>query len=183
MEDPMVLGMSLETYTQLHVLISFLGIGSGAAVMYGFFRGHRLNGLTVFFLVTTVLTSVTGFGFPFTQLLPSHILGILSLIALAIAIGARYGGKMQGASRWIYVVTASISLYFNVFVLVAQSFEKVPGLHALAPTQKEPPFAIAQGVVLVLFIALTVMAVKRFHPEGAVSGISNPPIARPKRVA
>ncbi len=179
----MVFGMSLATYTQLHVLISFLGIGSGVAVMYGFFRGHRLNGLTLFFLVTTALTSIGGFGFPFTHLLPSHILGILSLIALTIAVGARYGGKMQGASRWIYVVTASISLYFNVFVLVAQSFEKVPGLHALAPTQKEPPFAIAQGVVLVLFIVLTVMAVKRFHPEVAVSGISNPPVSRPKRAA
>jgi hypothetical protein len=151
--------------------------------MYGFFRGHRLNGLTLFFLVTTALTSIGGFGFPFTHLLPSHVLGILSLIALTIAVGARYRGKMQGASRWIYVVTASISLYFNVFVLVVQSFEKVPGLHSLAPTQKEPPFAIAQGVVLVLFIVLTVMAVKRFHPEGALSGISNPPVSRPKRAA
>ncbi|MGH9496782.1 MAG: hypothetical protein ACRD3B_17430 [Candidatus Sulfotelmatobacter sp.] len=179
----MVLGMSLATYTQLHVLISFLGIGSGVAVMYGFFRGHRLNGLTAFFLATTALTSVTGFGFPFTHVTPGFILGILSLITLTIAIVARYGGKMRGSARWIYVVTASISLYFNVFVLVAQSFEKVPGLHALAPTQKEPPFAIAQLVLLVLFIVLTVMAVKHFHPEGAMSGSSNPAVSREKRVA
>lgn len=179
----MVFGMSLATYTQLHVLISFLGIGSGAAVMYGFLRSHRLNGLTVFFLATTVLTSVTGFGFPFTHLTPGHILGILSLVALTIAIWARYGGKMQGASRSIYVVTASVSLYFNIFVLVVQSFEKVPGLHALAPTQKEPPFAIAQLAVLVLFIALTVMAVKRFHPEGAMSAGSGSSLPRERRVA
>ncbi|HEY1678979.1 MAG TPA: hypothetical protein VGG04_14785 [Candidatus Sulfotelmatobacter sp.] len=169
----MVFGMSLATYTQLHVLISFLGIGSGAAVMYGFFRGHRLNGLTLFFLVTTILTSVTGFFFPFTHLTPGHILGILSLIALTIAIGARYAGKMRGSSRWIYVVTASISLYFNVFVLIVQSFEKVPALHALAPTQKEPPFAIAQLALLVLFIAMTWIAVKRFHPEGSAIGNAN----------
>src|SRR5580692_3809215 len=117
----MVLGMSLATFTQLHVLISFLGIGSGAAVMYGFFKGHRLNGITAFFLATTALTSISGFGFPFTHLLPSHILGILSLITLAIAAAARYGGRMQGASRWIYVITAAISFYFNVFVLIVQS--------------------------------------------------------------
>lgn len=179
----MVLGMSLATFTELHVLISFLGIGSGFAVMYGFLRNHRLNGLTVFFLATTVLTSVTGFFFPFTHLTPGIILGILSLIALAIAIGARYIGKMQGSSRWIYVVTASISLYFNVFVLVVQSFEKVPGLHALAPTQKEAPFGIAQLSVLVLFIALTALAVKRFHPQGAMSGISSSPVSQTRRVA
>lgn len=181
----MVLGMSLSTYTLVHVLISFLGIGSGVAVMYGFFRSKRLDGLTLFFLVTTILTSVTGFGFPFTHLLPSHILGILSLIALTIAIRARYGGKMRGASRWVYVVTASISLYFNVFVLVVQSFEKVPALHALAPTQKEPPFAVTQLVVLALFVVLTAFAVKRFHPEGTTGKTSYSPVSRgrDKRVA
>ena len=169
----MILGMSLATYTLLHVLISLLGIASGIILMYGFLTSKRFDRWTLFFLITTVLTSVTGFGFPFTRLLPSHILGILSLIALTVAIFARYGGKMQGSSRWIYVITASIALYFNVFVLVVQSFEKAPSLHALAPTQKEPPFAIAQLIVLALFVVLTVVAVKRFHPEGTLTGTSN----------
>src|SRR6266478_1334887 len=113
----MIFGVSTETYTLIHVVISLVGIISGFIVLFGLLAGKRLDGLTALFLVTTVLTSVTGFGFPFTHLLPSHILGILSLIALTIAIGARYGGKMRGASRWVYVVAASISLYFNVFVL------------------------------------------------------------------
>lgn len=178
----MVFGMSLATFTQMHVLISFLGIGSGAAVMYGFLRNHRLNALTLFFLITTVLTSVTGFLFPFTHVTPGIIVGILSLIALSIAILARYAGKMHGASRWLYVVTAAISLYFNVFVLIVQSFEKVPGLHALAPTQKEPPFAIAQVAVLVLFVAVTWVAVKRFHPEGPATGSAGA-LNREKQVA
>jgi hypothetical protein len=178
----MVLGMSLATFTQLHVLISFLGIGSGAAVMYGFFKGHRLNGITAFFLATTALTSISGFGFPFTHLLPSHILGILSLITLSIAAAARYGGKMQGASSWIYVITAAISFYFNVFVLIVQSFQKVPALHALAPTQKEPPFGITQLTVLVLFIALTALAVRRFHPAATDTGNAKP-VSRERRAA
>jgi hypothetical protein len=147
------------------VLISVIGIGSGLIVLYGFFTAKRLNAMTALFLVTTVLTSVTGFGFPFTHLLPSHILGIMSLVVLAIAIPARYVFHMTGAWRWIYVVTSAIALYFNVFVLVVQSFEKVPSLRALAPTQKEPPFAVTQLAVLALFIVLTIFAVKRFRLE------------------
>jgi hypothetical protein len=164
----MILGMSTSTYTLLHVLISFIGIGSGIAVVYGMFRSKRLDTITAVFLVSTVLTSVTGFFFPNEHITPGIVIGILSLVVLAIAILARYALHMRGSWRWIYAVTASIALYFNCFVLVAQSFEKVPALHALAPTQKEPPFAVAQLILMVLFIVATVMAVKRFHLEPAV---------------
>jgi hypothetical protein len=169
----MILGMSTSTYTLIHVLISFIGIGSGIAVLYGMLRGHRLDNITAIFLASTVLTSLTGFAFPNDHITPGIVVGILSMIVLAIAIVARYALRMRGVWRATYVVTASIALYFNCFVLVAQSFAKVPALHALAPTQKEPPFAIAQGLLLVLFIGLTVMAVKRFRIEStAVSPIS-----------
>jgi hypothetical protein len=161
----MMLGMSLSTFTLVHVLISLLGIGSGVAVLFGMFSAKRLNGLTALFLLTTVLTSVTGFGFPFEHLLPSHKVGIISLVVLAIAILARYSFHLVGKWRWIYVVTAMIALYLNVFVLVVQSFEKVPALKVLAPTQSEPPFLIAQLVVMALFIMLTIFAVKKFHPD------------------
>ncbi len=160
----MVLGMSLSTFTLLHVIISLAGIGSGFIVLYGLLSGKRLDGWTAIFLTTTVLTSVTGFLFPFEKLLPSHILGILSLIVLAIAIWARYGKHLAGGWRGIYVVTAAIALYFNCFVAVVQAFAKIPSLHALAPTQTEAPFAIAQFVVLAIFVWLTWRAAKRFHP-------------------
>jgi hypothetical protein len=161
----MMLGMSLSTFTLVHVIISLVGIVSGLVVLFGLFTAKRLDGWTGLFLLTTVLTSVTGFGFPFTHLLPSHKVGIISLVMLAIAILARYSFGMVGKWRWIYVVTAMFALYLNVFVLVFQSFEKVPALHAMAPTNSEPPFAVGQGIVLVLFIVLTIFAVKKFHPE------------------
>lgn len=161
----MIFGMSLATYTLVHVVLSLLGIGSGLIVLLGMLTGRRLDALTAVFLATTVLTSGTGFGFPFVHLLPSHIVGIMSLVVLAVAIVARYARHLAGAWRTIYVVTAAIALYLNVFVLVVQSFEKVPAVKALAPTQKEPPFAIAQLVVLLVFVALTILAVKRFHFE------------------
>ena len=142
----MVLGM--PPLVVIHVLISLLGIGSGIAVLLGFLGNQRLDGWTHFFLLTTILTSVTGFFLPAHKLLPSHIVGILSLIALSIACVARYSKKMQGGWLRTYVITAMISLYFNVFVLIAQSFMKVPALHALAPTGSEQPFAVAQGVNL-----------------------------------
>jgi hypothetical protein len=163
----MILGMSTVTYTLLHVLISLIGIGSGFIVLYGFFTGKRLDLWNLIFLVTTVATSVTGFGFPFEHLLPSHKLGIMSLVVLAIAIPSRYAFHLAGAWRRTYVITASIALYFNVFVLVAQSFMKVPSLHALAPTQQEPPFLISQLVVLLIFIGLTIVAARRFRIEPA----------------
>ncbi|MGH9545913.1 MAG: hypothetical protein ACRD23_11930 [Terriglobales bacterium] len=161
----MMLGMSLSTFTAVHVVISLIGIVSGFIVLFGLLTAKRLNGWTALFLVTTVLTSVTGFGFPFTHLLPSHKVGIISLVVLAIAILARYSFHMVGKWRGIYVITAMIALYLNVFVLVVQCFEKVPSLKALAPTQSEPPFLVAQLVVMALFIVLTIFTVKKFHPE------------------
>jgi hypothetical protein len=136
-------------------------------VLFGLLNGKRLDGWTAFFLVTTVLTSVTGFLFPFEHLLPSHIVGILSLLVLAVAISARYVFHMAGAWRRTYVIAAAIALYFNVFVAVVQSFLKIPALHALAPAGKEPPFLVAQVIVLLIFIALTIRATKRFHIDQA----------------
>lgn len=163
----MILGMSTATYTSLHVLISLVGIGSGLVVMSGFLTGKRLDGLTAIFLSSTVLTSVTGFGFPFDHLLPSHKVGIISLIVLAVAIAARSMFHLAGAWRWIHVIAAATALYLNVFVLVFQAFEKVPALKALAPTQKEPPFLLAQLVVLVVYLAFTILAAKKFHIQAA----------------
>jgi hypothetical protein len=165
----MILGMSTATYTLLHVLISLVGIGSGFVVMFGFLGGKRLDGWTALFLTTTVLTSVTAFGFPFDHLLPSHKVAIISLVVLAVAIPARYAFHFAGAWRSIYVVGAMIAFYLNVFVLVVQTFMKVPAIHALAPTQTEPPFLVVQLTVLLIFIGLTVFAVKKFHLEPARS--------------
>jgi uncharacterized membrane protein SirB2 len=132
--------------------------------MYGLLTAKRLDRWTALFLVTTVATSVTAFGFPFDHLLPSHKLAIISLVVLAVAILARYALHLADAWRWVYVVTAVMGLYLNVFVLVAQCFMKVPALHAMAPTQSEPPFLVAQLVVLLIFIVLGIAAVKKFRP-------------------
>jgi hypothetical protein len=163
----MIFGMTTGTFTTVHVLLSLVGIAAGLVTMWGLFRGKMLEGITAIFLVTSVLTSITGFGFPFDHLLPAHKVGIISLVILAIAIPARYMFHLAGAWRSVYVVGAAIALYLNVFVLVVQAFEKVPALNALAPTQKEPPFLVAQVVVLLLFIAVTVVAVKKFHTATA----------------
>ena len=159
----MVFGMTLATYTLIHTLISLAGIASGFVVMFGLLAGNRMNAWTAIFLVTTVATSVTGFGFPFHKLLPPHIVGIISLVILAVAIAARYAFHLAGAWRWIYVVTAAIAQYFNCFVLVVQAFQKVPALKALAPTQKEPPFVVAQLAVLLLFVVLITLATRKFR--------------------
>lgn len=159
----MILGMSLETYTQVHVVISLIGIGSGLIVVFGMLNGKLLHGWNGLFLLTTVLTSVTGFGFPFEHLLPSHKIGIISLVVLAISIVARYVQHLAGSWRRIYVISAMIALYLNTFVLVFQGFLKVPALHALAPTQSEPPFLVAQLVVMAIFIGLGVGAAKKFR--------------------
>jgi hypothetical protein len=161
----MILGMSPATYTLLHVLISLIGIGSGLVIVFGLLTGKRLDRWTAIFLATTALTSITGFGFPFEHLLPSHIVGTLSLVILALAIPARYLFRLAGAWRWIYVVGSAAALYLNVFVLVVQSFLKVPALKALAPTQKELPFLVVQSLVLLIFITLAVLAARRFYPE------------------
>jgi hypothetical protein len=155
----------LFAITLIHVALSLIGIFSGLVVLFGMLAGKRLDGWTALFLATTVATSATGFLFPFHQLLPSHKVGILSLVVLAIAILARYGKHLAGAWRWIYVVTAAIALYLNVFVGVFQAFEKVPALKAAAPTQSEPPFQVAQITVLVLFVVLTIVAAIKFRPQ------------------
>jgi hypothetical protein len=160
----MVLGMSLATYTTVHVIISLIGIASGFIVLFGLFTGRLLGAWNGLFLITTVLTSVTGFAFPNTKVTPGIILGILSLIVLAIAIFALYARHLSGVWRRTYVITAMIALYFNVFVLVAQIFEHVPAIHALAPTQTEAPFKIAQLLLLVVFAVLIGAAAKKFRP-------------------
>jgi len=159
----MAWGLSLGTFTLLHVVISLIGIVSGLIVLFGMIADKRLDALNGLFLTTTVLTSVTGFGFPIDHLLPSHKVGVISLGVLAVAIIARYVLHLRGAWRRIYVVCAAAALYLNVFVGVVQAFEKVPALSALAPKQTEPPFVITQLVVLVLFIGLTIVAAKRFR--------------------
>lgn len=157
--------MILRIYTQIHVLISLIGILTGLVVLFGMLAGHRLNQWTKWFLITTVLTSVTGFFFPFHGFTPAIGVGIISLIVLAIAILARYSRHLAGHWRWIYVVTAITALYLNVFVLIVQSFEKIPGLHVLAPTQTESPFKLTQLVVLTLFVVLAIAAAIRFRLE------------------
>jgi hypothetical protein len=169
----MILGLTTSTFTLLHVLISLVGIGSGLVVMYGLLTANRLNRCTMLFLVSTALTSITGFLFPNDHVTPGIVVGVLSLIVLAVAVVGRYALRLRGAWRSIYVVSASIALCFNVFVLVVQSFEKVPALRALAPTQKEPPFGITQLLVLAAFAVATGFAVKRFHPDAGSSGTAS----------
>jgi hypothetical protein len=162
----MVLGMSLATFTTVHVIISLIGIVAGIIVMFGLLGSNKMPGLTAIFLLFTILTSATGFLFPVEKLLPSHIIGILSLVLLAIACIALYGMKLSGAWRWIYVVTALLSLYLNVFVLIIQSFLKIPALTAVAPGNPPsgPVFAVVQGVVLVFFVLVIIGAWRRFRP-------------------
>src|ERR1700720_1609521 len=162
----MILGMSLSTFVTAHVIISLIGIVAGIIVMFGLLGSNKMPGLTAIFLLFTILTSATGFLFPFEKLLPSHMVGILSLVLLAIACFSLYVMKLAGPWRWIYVVTAMTSLYLNIFVLVIQAFLKVPALHALAPSvpPSEPPFAILQGIVLVFFVIVIIGAIRRFRP-------------------
>jgi hypothetical protein len=159
----MILGMSTATYTIIHVIISLIGIATGFIVLFGLINGKLLSPWNGIFLVTTVLTSVTGFFFPNTKITPGIVLGILSLIVLAIALFALYAKHLSGGWRRTYAITAMIAQYFNVFVLIAQLFGKVPALHALAPTGTEAPFKIAQLLLLVLFAILISVAAKRFR--------------------
>jgi hypothetical protein len=159
----MIFGMS--TLTFVHVLISLIGIVSGLVVLSGLLASNRMKRWTLCFLVTTIATSVTGFLFPFHGFTPAIGLGILSLAALALAVIGRYGFHISGSWRWIYAVAAVVSLYFNVFVLVVQSFQKIPPLHFLAPHGSEPPFMIVQAVVLVFFIVMGFFSVRLFHPR------------------
>ena len=150
----------LAANTALHVAISLIGIGSGLVVLAGFLA-RRDSRWSTLFLATTAATSLTGYGFPFDHVLPSHIVGAISLVVLALVIYARYGQQLAGVWRKIYVSGSVTALYFNVFVLVVQSFLKVPALKALAPTQSEPPFVVAQLSVLVLFVVLGAIATIR----------------------
>jgi hypothetical protein len=163
----MIAGMT--TFTFVHVVLSLVGIFSGLFVLYGMITGKRYDGMTGLFLATTVLTSVTGFMFPYHGFTPAIGVGIVSMLVLAIALYARYSRHLVGGSRRTYVITAVIALWLNCFVLVAQLFEKVPSLHVLAPKGSEPPFLISQVIVMVVFIGLGYAAVKGFRePLAAV---------------
>ena len=157
----MIFGMTLLTF--VHVLLSLIGILAGLVVMFGLLTSKALKGWTAVFIWTTVATSATGFLFPFHRFLPSHAVGIMSLVALAVAIYALYGLHLAGAWRRVYAISAMIALYLNVFVLVAQLFDKVPALKALAPNKTEAPFKEAQLAVLILFVVLTILAAIRFR--------------------
>ena len=165
----MILGMSTSAFTLVHVLISLIGIGSGLIALYGLLGGKLLAGWTPLFLISTVLTSATGFLFPVEHLLPSHKVGILSLVVLAVAIAALYLFHLAGKWRAIYVISALMALYLNCFVAVVQSFLKIPALHATAPNGNEPPFLVAQTIVLLAFIVLGVFATKRFRGVPALA--------------
>jgi hypothetical protein len=162
-------GLSLNAFTLLHVLISLIGIMAGLIALSGWLKSDQSRTPTATFLATTILTGVTGFMFPFTKLLPSHIVGIISLVLLAVATFALYGGHLSGVWRPIYTVTATLALYLNVFVLIVQSFLKVPLLRAWAPTQTEPAFLVAQGAAFLLFLALTVLTTAKFRPVRLVA--------------
>jgi hypothetical protein len=164
----MILGMSTSHFTTLHVIISLIGILAGFVVLGGMLKSRALPAWTAVFLVTTVLTSATGFLFHSVSFGAPHIVGVISLVLLAVALFALYVNELARLWRWIYVATAVASLYLNVFVGVVQSFQKIPYLQSLAPTQAEPPFAAAQAVVLVIFIFLGIRAARRFHPEGSI---------------
>jgi hypothetical protein len=159
--------LGLSTLTWVHTLLSLAGIVSGVVVLIGLLSSKRLDGWSAIFLASAVATSVTGFMLPAARFGPSHWVGVLSLVALALAILARYGLRFAGAWRWIYAMSVAIALFFLCFVLVAQLFAKVPALHALAPTQAEPPFAIAEIVLLVLFAVLAVAAAVKFRAQAA----------------
>lgn len=160
----MIIGLSIGTFTTLHVIISLLAIASGLVVLAAMLSSNRATGWTAFFLLTTVLTTVTGFMFPITAFTPALGTGIVSAVLLAVALLALYGKKLTLRWRWIYVVTAIAALYINVFVLIVQAFQKISFLSALAPTESEPPFLIAQAATLVIFIVLGAVAAIRFRP-------------------
>jgi hypothetical protein len=166
----MTLGLSASVFTTLHVVISLVAIATGIVVFYGMVAGRRMEGWTALFLLTTVLTSVTGFMFPAVSVGPPFIFGVISLVVLAAAIPARYTFHLIGPWRPIYIVGALIALYLNVVVLIVQSFQKLAFLQPLAPTQSEPPFLAVQIVVLIAFVVFGWMAVRRFHPAMAALG-------------
>jgi hypothetical protein len=160
----MTWGIPSQLFLQIHVLLSLVGIVVGLIVLYGLLTGKALGGWTALFLATTILTSVTGYPIPPFGFDPPRAVGTISLVLLAIAVGAFYLFHLAGVWRWIYVVTAVMALYLNVFVGVVQSFQKVPALKEAAPTQSEPPFIVAQLLVLAAFVAMGFVALRKFHP-------------------
>jgi hypothetical protein len=163
----MVFGISLSAYTTIHVIISLIAIAAGFIAVFEMIANKALGIWNTIFLWTTIATSVTGFGFPFTGVTPGIVVGIISLVFLAVALFALYVQRLGGAWRWVYVISATVALWFNVFVLIVQAFQKVPSLKTLAPTQSEPPFQIAQGAALVAFVVLAILAVRKFRPVAA----------------
>ena len=161
----MILGMSTSAFTLLHVVISLIAIVAGFVVAFMMLGSKVSDGWTATFLATTALTSISGFPFPRDHILPSHIVGVISLLVLIVACAALYGYRLARSWRWIYVASALFALYLNVFVLVIQAFLKIAILKELAPTQSDPVFIVAQLIVLALFVALGIMALRRFHPE------------------
>jgi hypothetical protein len=160
----MILGMSTVLFTGIHVLLSLIGIATGFLVIFGMIGRRKLPSWTAWFFVTNVLTDFTGFLFPFKGITPGIIIGVLSLVVLGIAVIGHYVQRLAGTWRARYVIAAAIALYFNVFVLIVQSFEKIPALRAIAPTQAAAPFGITQLAALLLIIVLTVVAYRRFRP-------------------
>jgi hypothetical protein len=161
----MILGLSVGAFTVLHVVISLIAIVSGLAVFAALFKSEVRPGWTVVFLITTVLTTATGFLFPFGGVTPAFVTGLISAVVLLVTLLALYGFHLARGWRWIYVIVALFALYLNCFVLVVQSFQKIAVLNALAPTQAELPFVLTQGLLLLLFIGFGSLAVRRFHPQ------------------
>jgi hypothetical protein len=160
----MILGLSLVQFTVIHVSLSLIGIGAGFFVMFELLTSHRLRILTALFFLSTIGTSLTGFLYPNKTVTPGIVLGALSIIALVLALYAKHGKKLAGPWRATYVVSVCLAFYFNFFVLVAQSFAKVPALKAAAPTMASPAFGLAQLVLLFIFVLLTIRAVKKYRP-------------------
>ena len=175
--------MILTIFTLVHVVISLVAIVSGIVVLFGLLGRKRLDGWTKFFLAASAATSLTGFFFPFHGLTPAIVVGIISLVVLAVAIFARYGRNLAGVWRKIYVISGVLALYFNVFVLIVQAFLKIPALKEIAPTQNDPPFKLTQLVVLVAFIAFGVLAAIRFRVEAIGSAQSDPSRAKDSSLA
>lgn len=171
------MSVGLAAFTVFHVAISLVGIVSGFVVVYDMITSKPPGPWTWTFLMSTVATSLTGFLFPVHHFMPSHGVGILSLLVLPVAIFALYGRHLAGTWRWIFVITAVFAFYLNFFVLIVQAFLKVPALKALAPTQTEPPFKVAQLAGLLLFVVLGVLAVIRFRPNRALAGAPMTPVA------
>ncbi|MGL4289126.1 MAG: hypothetical protein ACRCVA_22440 [Phreatobacter sp.] len=157
----------LATFTAIHTAISIIAIVAGIPAVYGLFASVTKSFWTTLFLVTAVLTSATGYGFPFNGVLPSHVVGAIALVLLAVVLVSRFVFRLEGSWRWIYAAGMVFSLYFLVFVAIAQAFMKIPVLRAAAPTQSELPFALSQGLTLVIFVALAIAASRAFRPEPA----------------